>query len=120
MTLNGILSPALHGPAGASGTDARGGAEGAEGVTRPTGLSWLSEGPRGPPLAFRTVHESFPSHGSSVAGPCPGDLPRASTTEAVHARSEAGKLGVGSLQAPRSGSCWGGDPHSYRDVSVGL
>jgi hypothetical protein len=67
-----------------------------------------------------TVHESFPSHGSSVAGPCHGDLPRASATEAVHARSEAGKLGVGSLQAPRSGSRWGGDPHSYRDVSVGL
>src|SRR4051794_18782322 len=47
-------------------------------------------------------------------------LPRSSAAEAVHARSEAGKLGVGSLQAPRSGSRWGGDPHSYRDVPVGL
>src|SRR5438045_5396525 len=34
---------------------------------------WLSEGPRGPPLAL-TVRASFPAHGSSVVGPCPGYL----------------------------------------------
>jgi len=83
-------------------------------------VGWLSEGPRGPPLAFRTVHESFPSHGSSVAGPWHGHLVRPSAAGTVPGCREAWKLRVGSLQAPRSGSRWGGNPHSYRDVTVGL
>ena len=81
---------------------------------------WLSEGPRGPPLAFRTVHESFPSHGSSLAGPWHGYRPRSAAADAVSARPAAWKLGVWSLQAPCSDSFGGRDPHSYRDVPVGL
>src|SRR5437868_1504598 len=71
-------------------------------------------------LTAHTVRASFPSHRSSVAGPCHGDPPRPSAADAVPARPEAWKLGVWSLQAPRSGSRGGGDPHSYRDVTVGL
>src|SRR5262245_15838818 len=49
-------------------------------------LGWLSEGPRGPPLAFRTVRASFPAHGSSVVGSCQGYLGRSWAVGAVRGR----------------------------------
>src|SRR5262249_3640699 len=45
---------------------------------------------------------------------------RPSAADAVPARPAAWKLGVWSLQAPRSNSRGGRGPHSYRDVTVGL
>src|SRR5204862_48498 len=54
---------------------------------------WLSEGPRGPPLAFKTVRASFPAHGSSVVGPCPGYLARPWAVGAVAPSGAAGRTG---------------------------
>src|SRR2546430_12891832 len=71
-------------------------------------------------LAFRTVHESFPSHGSSLAGPWHGDLGRSSAAGTAHDCREAWKLRVGSSPTARSSSRQGGVAHSYLDPGVGL
>src|SRR3954471_10898421 len=65
----------------------------------------LSGGPRGPPLAFKTVRASFPAHGSSVVGPCPGYLARLAAVGAVGRRFRSVAMRVQELTvASRVGS----------------
>src|SRR4051812_956229 len=71
-------------------------------------------------LTAHTVHESFPAHGSSLAGPWHGYPRRLSAVGTAHDCRAAWEVRVGSSPPARSSSRRGGVAYSSLDPGVGL